>query len=485
MSISQAKIYALIVLLFLIRLISMSYHQALVEEAYYWNYAMHLDWSYLDHPPMVAIMIHLSRVILGDHEWAIRLPAVLCWLGTAFYAYRFSEIIQKNTGVYALLFISILPYFFLQSMFMTPDLPLMFAWSATLYYLYRAIVLNEKKVFYLASMSLGLGLLSKYTIFLLVPASFIFISVVPEYRIWWKRKELYLGALIVLILFSPVLYWNATHEWASFVFQSSQRIQETRRFSTHLLVLFFIFFLMPTGIWGIWHLFKKGIHNTTLLFFKIYTLFPLGVFVMVSFHNQIKFNWLGPLSLALIPWLSILLEQNQFPKRLLTSLWALIPAYLISMMLMIWAKPVSIYKLLFHRYPDWQGMSISLNQLAHNYEMKEGIAPTILPMDKYNMASELSFYQNKAFQKQQIEKIYPILGQHVLNNPSLMYQFWDKAPHHHGEKVMMVAWKESDLDLNYPDDLLRKASEKHILWVYDPRHHYPLIPIYYQIAVLY
>jgi dolichol-phosphate mannosyltransferase len=27
------------------------------EEAYYWNYAQHLDWGYLDHPPMVAWLI--------------------------------------------------------------------------------------------------------------------------------------------------------------------------------------------------------------------------------------------------------------------------------------------------------------------------------------------------------------------------------------------------------------------------------------------
>lgn len=484
MNVSLAKIYALIVFSLLIRLISMSYHQALVEEAYYWNYAMHLDWSYLDHPPMVAFLIHLSKMILGDHEWAIRLPAVLCWMGTAFYAYRFSEIIQKNTGVYALLFISILPYFFLQSMFMTPDLPLMFAWSATLYYLYSAIVLNKKSFFYLASISLGLGLLSKYTIFLLVPVTLIFITFVPEYRIWWKRKELYLGAFIVLILFSPVLYWNATHEWASFVFQSSQRIQDTRQFSTHLLILFLIFFLMPTGIWGLWQLFKPRRQNTTFLFFKMFTLLPMSVFAIVSLHNQIKFNWLGPIGLSLIPWLAILLEQNQFPKRLLSSLWALLPVYLVSMMLMISAKPAMMYKLLFHRYPDWQGMSLALNELAKHYEIKEGIAPTILPMDKYNMASELTFYQNKALQKQQIEKIYPILGQHVLDNPSLMYQFWDKAQNHHGETVILVAWKESDLDLNYPEDVLHKESKKHILWVYDPRHHYPLLPVYYQVAVL-
>lgn len=484
MSFSRPQVYILIFLLFLIRIVSMSFHQALVEEAYYWNYAMHLDWSYLDHPPMVAIMIYLSRMILGDHEWTIRLPALMCWMGTAYYSYRLTEIIQKKSGLYAVLFVSILPYFFLQSMFMTPDLPLMLFWSATLYYLYRSIVFNEKRFFFAASISLGLGLLSKYTILLLAPATLIFITMVPDYRIWWKCKELYLGAIIVLVLFSPVIYWNVTHEWASFVFQSTQRIHDTRRFSTPILILILILFLMPTGIWALWDLFKKGTQSTTRFFFKIYTLFPLSVFAIFSLHNQIKFNWIGTLCLALIPWFSILLEKKQFPKRLLFSLWALIPTYLLSMTLMISAKPALIYPLLFHRYPDWQGVSISLNQLAQSYEIKEGTVLTILPMDKYNMASELDFYQHKAFQNQKIKKVYPILGQHVLGNPSLMYRFWDKAPNHHGEKVLLVAWKDSDLDLSYLNSLIQKESEKQSLWVYDPRHHYRLFPIYYLVAVL-
>lgn len=477
-------VYIIIVLSLVIRLISMSYHQALVEEAYYWNYALHLDWSYLDHPPMVAILIDISRHLLGDGEWAIRLPAILCWMGTAFYMYRCSELIYKNTGWYAVLFVSILPFFFLQSMFMTPDLPLMLCWSATLYYLYQAIVLDDKHQFYKASISLGLGLLSKYTIFLLVPATLMLITIESRYRAWWRRKELYLGAVIAVVIFSPVIYWNAMHHWASFVFQSAQRIHDTQKFSTHMLVLFLLFFVMPSGLWAIWTLFRKAPENQTKLFFKIYSLVPFSVFVMMSLHNQIKFNWLGPLILALIPWFSMLLEQEQYPKRLLLSLWALIPVYIFSMFMMVSAKPAFLFKILFHHFPDWEGMTQDIHQFAKNYELQTGRTPSILAMDKYNLASEFSYYQHKAFQQHQIDKIYPILGQHVLHNPSLMYQFWDKAPHHHGEKVILVAWKKGDLDLPYLSELLKKEERKNVLWVHDPRHQYALLPIYYQIAEL-
>ena len=53
------------------------------EEAYHWNFARHLDWSYYDHPPMLAWAIALGRLILGDTELGVRLLPVLFSIGTA------------------------------------------------------------------------------------------------------------------------------------------------------------------------------------------------------------------------------------------------------------------------------------------------------------------------------------------------------------------------------------------------------------------
>ena len=47
------------------------------EEAYYWNYSQHLDFGYLDHPPMVAWLIWLGSKFAGDTEFAVRIGAFL------------------------------------------------------------------------------------------------------------------------------------------------------------------------------------------------------------------------------------------------------------------------------------------------------------------------------------------------------------------------------------------------------------------------
>ena len=42
------------------------------EEAYHWDFAVHLDWSYYDHPGMIAWSIALGRLFFGDTPFAIR-----------------------------------------------------------------------------------------------------------------------------------------------------------------------------------------------------------------------------------------------------------------------------------------------------------------------------------------------------------------------------------------------------------------------------
>ena len=55
----------------------------LPEEAYHWNFARHLDWSYYDHPPMLAWGIAVGRLVLGDTPLGVRLVPLLFALGTA------------------------------------------------------------------------------------------------------------------------------------------------------------------------------------------------------------------------------------------------------------------------------------------------------------------------------------------------------------------------------------------------------------------
>jgi 4-amino-4-deoxy-L-arabinose transferase-like glycosyltransferase len=83
------------------------------------------------------------------------------------------------------------------------------------------IALRQQRAWgwYLAGFGLGAAMLSKYTgVFLAIGT----VLAVVAYRPWRRHLRSahpYLAVLLAGAMFSPVLVWNARHEWASFQFQ--------------------------------------------------------------------------------------------------------------------------------------------------------------------------------------------------------------------------------------------------------------------------
>jgi len=51
------------------------------QEAYYWSWSRHLDWSYFDHPPLATYGIALTTAILGSTSFGVKASTVLWSLG--------------------------------------------------------------------------------------------------------------------------------------------------------------------------------------------------------------------------------------------------------------------------------------------------------------------------------------------------------------------------------------------------------------------
>src|SRR5579863_8136000 len=56
------------------------------DEAHYWDWSRHLDWSYYSKGPLVAYLIRggcevfgsASQALIGNQMLAVRLPAIIC-----------------------------------------------------------------------------------------------------------------------------------------------------------------------------------------------------------------------------------------------------------------------------------------------------------------------------------------------------------------------------------------------------------------------
>jgi len=209
----------------LLRLVYLGQAELLPEEAYYWNYAKHMDFGYLDHPPMVAWLIGAGTWLFGNNEFGVRIGAWLCWLVTAFFTFRITRnLLDETTAWCALLLVSALPFFFGVAFIIAPDSPLTACWAAALFFLERALVAQQRGAWLGVGIAMGLGMLSKYSIGLVGLAAGLFLLVDASSRRSFLRWEPYAATLLAFALFSPVILWNAQHDWASFSYQGAQRV---------------------------------------------------------------------------------------------------------------------------------------------------------------------------------------------------------------------------------------------------------------------
>ncbi len=191
------------------------------DEAYYWVWSEKLQTGYFDHPPMVAWEIRFFTSIFGDHPWVIRLPAVLAWAVINISVYLIAHGTfprQPRAGWLAVLVATSLPLYQVGFHIVTPDAPYLLFTALSFWAIYMALT-RDPRWWLLTGLFGGLSLLSKYIAVLFPAVVFFALIISKEGRKHFLTPWPWLAVVIAAILFSPVIYWNAQHNWISFLFQ--------------------------------------------------------------------------------------------------------------------------------------------------------------------------------------------------------------------------------------------------------------------------
>jgi len=199
------------------------------DEAYTVSVARGLDLSYYDHPPLLYWIVHLFLPLLGDGQ-AARVPFIALFAGTSWLLYRLTErLFDARAGVLAVLALNCSGCFtFGLGTMIEPDGPLMFAMLAAALTLTRVLFpvreneSAELGVWLQAGLWIGAAALSKYHAVLFAAGLLLFLLSVPHQRRRLRRAAPWLGALLALVIASPVFVWNLQHHWASFQFQGGR-----------------------------------------------------------------------------------------------------------------------------------------------------------------------------------------------------------------------------------------------------------------------
>jgi hypothetical protein len=288
--------------LVILRLVAAAVTPLTFDEAYYWMWSKYLAFGYYDHPPMVALVIRLGTMILGDTELGVRLVSILSALPMSYAVFRASSILFGGARVAAsaVILLNVTLMAAVGTLIVTPDSPLLVASSFVLVGLAKVLETGRGVWWLAVGAAVGVALLSKYTALFFGPAILLWLLSVPKLRHWLISFWLYLGGLVALALFSPVILWNANHHWVSFIKQIGRaRIEDFRPTFIGELVPTQIAFATPLvfilGAMGLhalaWR--KAGALPARMLVEAMFWTI-VAYFAWHSLHARVEANWFAP-----------------------------------------------------------------------------------------------------------------------------------------------------------------------------------------------
>jgi 4-amino-4-deoxy-L-arabinose transferase-like glycosyltransferase len=286
-----------------LRLIAAAFTPITFDEAYYWMWSKHLAGGYYDHPPMVAVVIRLGTLIAGDTEFGVRLVSILLALPMSWAIYQAAAILfgSRRVAASSAILLNATLMAAVGTLIVTPDAPLLVSSSLLLFALAK-VLQTGRGVWWLAvGAAAGCALLSKYTALFFGPAILIWLIAVPKLRHWLVSFWLYLGGAVALLLFSPVILWNAEHHWVSFIKQMGRRarIDDFRPGYIAELIPTQIAFATPVvwilGAMGLYALLRRRA-GTLPARALVNTMFWIIVayFIWHSLHARVEANWFAP-----------------------------------------------------------------------------------------------------------------------------------------------------------------------------------------------
>jgi 4-amino-4-deoxy-L-arabinose transferase-like glycosyltransferase len=185
------------------------------DEAQYWFWAQTPDFGYFSKPPLIAWAISLTTGLFGDGAWAARLSAPLFHLGAAAFLFHAAKrLYGERAGFWAGLGWLLMPGVVLSSFVIATDAPLLFFWSAALFFLVRIVSAERSGApdFAALGAAVGFGMLAKYAM-IYFPIALLLMCAAPGLRRRLLTPRIGLAALIAAAIVAPNVLWNAAHDF--------------------------------------------------------------------------------------------------------------------------------------------------------------------------------------------------------------------------------------------------------------------------------
>lgn len=408
-----------------------------VDEAHYGLFALNLDWSYFDHPPMVGWLLALG-LPFGLSDISLRVIPTLIMGFNSLLLIKLSQQLYTNnprTVFYSLALFHLGLITQLLGWGMVPDVPLM-TWN--LLVVLVAFKLYQEfswKLWLAFGLLVGLSGLTKYTA-IVIPIALLF-WLVAEKRLvnWLKQPGLWVAIVMAGIMILPVIYWNATNDWVSLDYQFNHGTEGEWQLSNVLKMLLVQFatyspILFILGIVYLVSRFKQsGDHKSRLVLSMALT--HLALVAWSAGNGEILPHW------AALGWLFMApLAASQIPalwkplagKITLITTGALSLILFVALFILLAFKPVKLIPGVHKAYADilgWEQAADKAQALASENNLD------LLWAENWTHTSRIAWYS------------YPTKVQ-VIDDKMNQFDLWHGEPEASGNAILITTKDRKD-----------------------------------------
>ncbi len=299
-----------------------------IDEAQYWAWSLNPDWGYHSKGPFIAWAIYFSTWLDGVNYFSIRFLSPLAYAISALMVYFSAEklFVSRPIGFYSALVFILMPGVTFSSSIISTDPFLIMFWAIGLFNFIEALQVNYLRSWILCGVSMGLGLLAKYTelffiLSFLLTCLFLYFSSLGsspsiearEVALYQRRRGFWIGPVLALLIsfliLLPNLIWNQRHHWQTISHVSQHNI-DLNNFGLHWSSFFnffgsqffiagpVIFILFLVSLFLIFKHFKK--YKNIKILILLIQIGPL--FLAICLEGLISHayaNWAAPIYLAL------------------------------------------------------------------------------------------------------------------------------------------------------------------------------------------
>ena len=195
-----------------------------VDELYYLACSRHLDWGYVDQPPLIAVIVWVWRSVLGQSLPALRLlPALAGVAEVVLTALMARELGGKRFAqALAALAALVAPALLGADGILTMNAFEPLFWMGCSYLLIRLIKTEDTKLWIWFGVLAGFGLENKYSM-LIFGTGLVLGLLLSSERGLLASRWLWVGGAIAFLIFLPNLIWNVQHHFPFLELQANIR----------------------------------------------------------------------------------------------------------------------------------------------------------------------------------------------------------------------------------------------------------------------